>query len=45
VVKKPLLHEICAALRQFCRRCREWRTELDEDEMDTIYQLSWFIAM
>jgi hypothetical protein len=45
VVKKPLPHEVCAALRQFCHRCREWRAELDEDEMDTIYELSWFIAM
>jgi hypothetical protein len=44
-VKKPLLHDVLASLRDFCRRCKEWRAELNEDEMDTIFELSWFITM
>lgn len=45
VVKKPLLQEVCSSLRDFCRKCKEWRGELDEDEQDMIYQLSFFIAI
>ena len=45
VLKKPLLHEVVAALRDFCRKCREWRALLDEDELELIYELSWFIAI
>lgn len=45
VVKKPLLQEVCAALRKFCRKCREWRAEMNEDELDQIHELSWFIAI
>ncbi|KAL3123769.1 hypothetical protein niasHT_009982 [Heterodera trifolii] len=45
VVKKPLLPEVCSSLRDFCRKCKEWRAELDEDEEDTIYQLSFFISI
>uniref|UniRef100_A0A914GT46 Gem-associated protein 2 n=1 Tax=Globodera rostochiensis TaxID=31243 RepID=A0A914GT46_GLORO len=45
VVKKPLLHEVCSSLRDFCRKCKEWRSELDEDEEETNYQLSFFISI
>jgi len=45
VVKKPLLQDVVARLRDFCRKCREWRSQMDEDELDKIYELSWFITM
>jgi len=45
VVKKPLIQEICSCMRDFCRKCKEWRAELDEDEEDIIYQLSLFITI
>lgn len=45
VVKKPLLQDVVARLRDFCRKCREWRSQMDEDELDKIYELSWFITI
>ncbi|KAH7721528.1 survival of motor neuron protein-interacting protein 1 [Aphelenchoides avenae] len=45
VVKKPLLHEVCSALRDLCRQCRVLRATLAEEDTELIYEYSTFIAI
>ncbi|KAI1717956.1 survival motor neuron (SMN) interacting protein 1 (SIP1) domain-containing protein [Ditylenchus destructor] len=45
VVKKPLLHDVISSLRDFARKCRIWRSGLEEDQKELIYECSAMIAI
>lgn len=45
VVKKPLLHDVVSSLRDFARKCRMWRSILEEDQKELIYEYSAMIAI
>ncbi|KAI1717958.1 survival motor neuron (SMN) interacting protein 1 (SIP1) domain-containing protein [Ditylenchus destructor] len=45
VVKKPLLHDVISSLRDFARKCRIWRSVLEEDQKELIYECSAMIAI
>lgn len=45
IVQKPLLPDVCAAIRGLANLCRTLRSSLDPEKKDEIMELSWFIAI
>ncbi|KJH53120.1 flavocytochrome c [Dictyocaulus viviparus] len=45
IVQKPLLPDVCAAIRGLANLCRKLRSSLDIERKDEIRELSWFIAI
>jgi len=44
-IKKPILHDVCSSLREMARYFRQLRSQLGEEDMETVYQYSLFIAL
>ncbi|KAK6049916.1 hypothetical protein COOONC_12579 [Cooperia oncophora] len=45
IVQKPLLPDVCAAIRDLAKLCRNLRSSVDIERKDEIRELSWFIAV
>ncbi|VDO76354.1 unnamed protein product [Haemonchus placei] len=45
IVQKPLLPDVCAAIRGLANLCRSLRSSVDVERKDEIRELSWFIAI
>ncbi|KAJ1358399.1 hypothetical protein KIN20_016813 [Parelaphostrongylus tenuis] len=45
IVEKPLLPEVCAAIRGLANRCKSLRSSLEAEREDEIREFSWFITI
>ncbi|WKY00821.1 hypothetical protein Q1695_015110 [Nippostrongylus brasiliensis] len=45
IIEKPLLPDVCAALRALASTCRRLRSRTDMKSTEEIHELSWFIVV
>ncbi|PIO59344.1 hypothetical protein TELCIR_19194, partial [Teladorsagia circumcincta] len=45
IVQKPLMPDVCAAIRGLANLCRSSRNSVDIERKDEIRELSWFITI
>ncbi|ETN71229.1 hypothetical protein RB195_008222 [Necator americanus] len=45
LVHKPLMPDVCAAMRALANLCRNLRSSMDVERKDEIRELSWFISV